>query len=151
MEAGIRIVFFDGRCPFCVGWIKFLLDRDGANRLRFASLQSAWSARFFEERGMPHPGMGSVLVWDGEQLHKESDALIELSGVLGGIWRAGRVARHVPAGIRDGIYNFIGARRIQWFGKYDACWLPKAGERQKFLDSADPVYADAATGGQSRA
>lgn len=137
MKAGTRIVFFDSSCPFCVGWIKFLLDRDGANRLRFASLQSGWSRRFFTDHGLRHPGMGSVLVWDGERLYRESGAVIEVLGCLGGVWQAGRWLQHIPAGIRDRLYRFIGERRTDWFGKYATCWLPREEDRAKFLDASE--------------
>lgn len=35
------IVVFDGQCLLCNGWVQFLLRHDRAQRLRFASIQSA--------------------------------------------------------------------------------------------------------------
>jgi predicted DCC family thiol-disulfide oxidoreductase YuxK len=140
MDSGKLLVFFDGRCPFCVGWVKFLLDRDGHDRLRFASLQSDWTRRFFAERNLAHPGTGSVVVWDGRWLFQESEAVAEMAAALPGIWRLLHWSRRLPRRWRDGAYRFVARRRHDWFGTYRSCWLPDRRERGKFLDLDDPVY-----------
>ena len=140
MAAGSRIIFFDGQCPFCVGWIKFLLDRDADNRLRFASLQSDWTRQFMEDRALHPPRMDSVLVWDGQELLDRSEAAVSIAEALPGIWHMGKLVRHVPLKIRNSLYDFIAERRTDWFGKSSSCWVPKDPYRQKFLDLSDPVY-----------
>ncbi|NDV63111.1 DUF393 domain-containing protein [Puniceicoccales bacterium CK1056] len=146
MESGLRIVFYDGQCPFCVGWIKFLLDRDAKDHLRFASLQSDWSSRFFERNGLDQPAMDSVLVWDGQYLHAQSEAIISIAEILPGIWHGGRFIGKLPPRIRDGAYTFIAERRHDLFGKKEKCWLPSEDYRRKFLDLSDPVYKSAQDG-----
>lgn len=136
------LVFFDGKCPFCVGWVKFLIDRDGADRFRFAALQSEWTREFLSEKGLPQPGTGSILVWDGRELLRQSEAIARLAAALPGIWRLLSVIRYFPRRMRDGLYDFIGERRYRWFGQYKACWLPEDAEKRKFLDLEDPVYKD---------
>lgn len=138
------VVFYDGTCPFCIGWVKFLLDRDGDDRLRFASLQSNWSKAFFREHGLGQPGLESVLVWDGRRLHSRSEAIAELGAALPGIWGLGRHLRAIPIPMRENSYRWIARNRHRWFGQRENCWLPDAGERRKFLDLDDPVYQDSA-------
>lgn len=140
MESDVRIVFFDGECPFCIGWVKFLLDRDAGDRLRFASLQSKWSHNFFEEKGLPLPKMDSVLVWDGAILYSESKAIIALAEVLPGIWHFGRHIDVFSEKVRNGAYRFIASRRYNLFGRKKSCWLPGEEYKRKFLDLSDPVY-----------
>lgn len=140
MENRIRVVFFDGRCPFCVGWVRFLLDRDGRDCLRFASLQSAWSRGFFERNGLKPPELDTLLVWDGQVLHAQSEAVVSIAEVLPGAWRMGRHLEKLPAGVRNRVYAFIAERRHDWFGQKPACWIPREEYRRKFLDLSDPVY-----------
>jgi predicted DCC family thiol-disulfide oxidoreductase YuxK len=128
------IVFYDGECPFCVGWVKFLLDRDGDDRLRFAALQSDWTREFFAVRGLAQPGVESVLVWDGTRLLSRSDAALALAEALPGVWSLGRHLDILPDELRNRVYGYIAERRYDWFGKYDKCWVPKPADRAKFMD-----------------
>lgn len=132
MEPGKLIVFFDGECPLCVGWIRFLLDRDGDNRLLFSSLQSEWTRDFFRGRGWPVPDLESVLAWDGSSLHRGSDALVAIAACLPGIWNLGRHMEKLPENWRESGYRFIARRRTNWFGKRKQCWIPKEGDLAKF-------------------
>ena len=134
MKSGQLVVFYDGKCPFCVGWVKFLLDRDGDDRLRFAALQSDWTGAFFAERGLARPGVESVLVWDGREMKSRSEAALALAEALPGVWSLGRHLDILPDTLRNKVYGFIAERRYDWFGKYDSCWVPKAADRAKFLD-----------------
>jgi predicted DCC family thiol-disulfide oxidoreductase YuxK len=133
------IVFFDGECPFCVGWIKFLIDRDADDRFRFASLQSDWTARFLSRHGIEESLPDSILVWDGEQLRTRSAALITIAEALPGVWHGIRHLDIFPRDFRDRIYAAIARNRHKLFGKYEACWVPSAAVRGKFLDSEAPV------------
>lgn len=131
---GELIVLYDSRCPFCVGWVKFLLDRDGYDRLSFAGLDSSWVHDFLEQRGLPHPGMKSLAVWDGERLRRESDAVLRITAALPGVWSLIRHLDRLPANLRDRVYRFIADHRYRIFGRYERCWVPKASDRRKFLD-----------------
>ena len=143
------IVFYDGNCPFCVGWIKFLLDRDGHDRLRFASLDSEWSTRFFSEHNLKHPGKESIVVWDGEFLRLRSRAVVTIAESLPGIWQLGRHVDILPIGMRDGTYDWVARNRYKWFGKYDKCWYPMAAGRRKFLDLEESNLQHATHGSEA--
>ena len=83
---------------------------------------------------MEPPGTESVLVWDGRDLKRQSEAAIALAEALPGVWSAGRHLDILPDELRDKVYNFIAERRYSWFGKYGKCWMPKPEDRRKFLD-----------------
>ncbi|MFO7725615.1 MAG: DCC1-like thiol-disulfide oxidoreductase family protein [Oceanipulchritudo sp.] len=142
MEAGRILVFYDGKCPFCLRWVARLLSLDRLDRLRFASLQSGWTRAFLEKRGLAHPGTGSILVWDNEVLRCNSEALLRIVQELPRPWRYLRHLRFLPSLLRDGLYQFIGKRRYAWYGRYDGCRVPHLADRRKFLDLDDPVYQD---------
>lgn len=136
------IIFFDGKCPFCIGWVKFLLDRDGHDRFRFASLQSRWTEDFFESKEQAHPGSDSILVWTDGMLLEKSDAVAHIASKMGGIWKVFRVIGYLPKRFRDGAYDFVASRRYNWFEQREGCWLPTGTEKKKFLDMEDPIYKD---------
>ncbi len=136
-----NLVFYDGQCPFCLGWVQFLLRRDKFDRLRFASLQGEWGQRFFAAKGMEPPSMDSMLVWDGRQLHRESGAALVLAAVLPWPWAWLRAFRLLPCGLRDGTYRWIARNRYRWFGRHEQCQLPEADEARKILDQT-PASGD---------
>ena len=149
MTDGRLLIFFDGKCPFCIGWVKFLIDQDGRDCFRFAALQSDWTHRFFEDHGQPHPGMGSIVVWDGTNLLFQSRAISVVTDRLPGVWRFLRHITKLPGSLPDRIYDFIAIRRYRLFGRRDSYWLPEEAERRKFLDLSDPFYQHAKNGDQT--
>jgi predicted DCC family thiol-disulfide oxidoreductase YuxK len=40
----------------------------------------------------------------------------------------------VPRPIRDAVYNLVARNRYRWFGKQEACWLPRPEWRHRFID-----------------
>jgi predicted DCC family thiol-disulfide oxidoreductase YuxK len=87
--------------------------------------------------------MGSILVWDQERLHVNSEALIRIARELPRPWSWLRHLRLLPLLFRDSIYTFIGRHRYAWFGLHDTCRIPFSADERKFLDLNDPVYKDA--------
>ncbi len=129
-------VFFDGACPFCVGWVKWLADRDGRDALRFAPLQGHWARQVLAEHGLAAEALESLVVWDGVRLLTGAMAVRRVAATLPGIWRlAGRMFGLLPASWQEGLYRFVAARRYRWFGRYPACWVPEPAARRKFLDT----------------
>jgi predicted DCC family thiol-disulfide oxidoreductase YuxK len=134
------IVVYDGVCGLCNRAVRFVLKHDGQDRFRFASLQSEFAAGILRRRGI-QPGILDTfyLVTDhgqpGEQLSERSEAAIAVLRELGGVWRVLALPlRVLPAQVRDWGYNLIARHRYRMFGKYDACPLPEAKDRHKFLD-----------------
>ena len=54
---------------------------------------------------------------------------------LGGPWKLLKVARIMPAPLRDWLYDRFAGIRYRVFGRYDSCPLPPAEVRARFLDS----------------
>jgi predicted DCC family thiol-disulfide oxidoreductase YuxK len=140
------IILFDGECPFCVGWIKFLIDRDADDRFRFASLQSDWTTRFLIRHEIVESLPDSIVVWDGDRFLTRSAALIAIAEALPGIWHGMRHLDMFPKEFRDRIYAAIARNRHRLFGKYETCWVPKPDVRGKFLDSGEASRQDSSNG-----
>ncbi|XBS70210.1 DCC1-like thiol-disulfide oxidoreductase family protein [Acerihabitans sp. KWT182] len=64
-----------------------------------------------------------------------SDAFFEALTQLGWPWRALRILRLIPRGLRDAIYRYVARNRYRWFGKLPSGTLPPDdGQGRRYLD-----------------
>ncbi len=125
------VVFFDGVCNLCNGFVDYLVKLDRKGRLRFASLQGEAA---HELLGAEADALASIVVVRDGEVFRESDAVLQIGLSLGGIHANGaRVARIFPRGLRNFIYRLVARNRYSLFGKRDTCRIPNADERAKFL------------------
>jgi predicted DCC family thiol-disulfide oxidoreductase YuxK len=126
------IVFYDGECGLCTGFVQWLLKRDRRRVLRMAPLQGSTAERTI---GKP---TGDVCEWtifllDADGCHERSEAALRILQHLGGMWSLLGVFRIVPRFVRDAVYRFIARHRLGWFGGATACRLPSDEERRQLL------------------
>ncbi|MEA2174313.1 MAG: hypothetical protein QOD00_1905 [Blastocatellia bacterium] len=133
------VMLYDGVCGFCNKSVQLILDHDRKKTLRFAALQSdygmAVKARYsFLEK------IDSVVVLESstdgqeERVFVRSSAALRLASYLGGAWKLFLVFHIMPAPLRDFFYDLFAKYRYKLFGKHDACMLPGADVRSRFLD-----------------
>ncbi|HEU4836738.1 MAG TPA: thiol-disulfide oxidoreductase DCC family protein [Pyrinomonadaceae bacterium] len=140
MASANPIVLYDGVCGLCNRSVQFLLKHDKEGRFRFASLQSDFAEKVLGRHGLDPKDLDTVHVvlnYDqpDERVLQRSDAVLRAGRELGGFWSASStVAGVVPRGLRDLVYRFVATNRYRMFGKYDACMLPDANQRSRFLD-----------------
>ncbi|MGQ0642361.1 MAG: thiol-disulfide oxidoreductase DCC family protein [Gemmatimonadaceae bacterium] len=128
------IVYYDGVCALCNRFVRWALRRDRKRRLLFAALDSGHGTRL--RRAFPETkSVDSIIVRDGDRVFVKSDAILAIAQQLGPAWRLTAAWRLLPRPLRDLGYDMIAARRYRWFGRLDACPLPAADERDRFLDS----------------
>jgi predicted DCC family thiol-disulfide oxidoreductase YuxK len=127
-----QILFFDGVCVLCNGFVDFLLRRDVDHHFRFASLQGARAREVLPAE--LHEGVETVVLWSQGQVLVRSDAVLTVLSQLGGAWWLFRVFWVVPRPLRDLVYRLVAANRYAMFGKRDSCRLPAPEERARFLD-----------------
>jgi predicted DCC family thiol-disulfide oxidoreductase YuxK len=96
----------------------------------FASLDSAFAAGI---RGTLPDGIDSVVLFKGETFFVRSEAVFTIFTLVGGMWRILTVFRLFPTTVNDSIYNWIATRRNSFFGRYNACPLPREEHAWKFL------------------
>ena len=133
------MLLFDGLCAVCNGAVRFVLARDPEGAMRFAPLQGE-TARAIRAR---HPALvgvdALVLVERGkgsdvpDRIWVGSDAVLRIAEYLSGWWRAARVLRLVPHGVREGAYNLFAAWRHRLFGRQLQLPIPDARTRERFL------------------
>jgi predicted DCC family thiol-disulfide oxidoreductase YuxK len=135
----LTLVLYDGVCGLCNRLVSFLLRHDRRDQFRFAALQSPLARTLLNRYGLnPNDFETVVVLADFRQPHERaltrSQAALWAIGRLGGAWRSFAIARLFPFAMREELYGFIGRRRYQVFGKYDACPMPRPEDRHKFLD-----------------
>ena len=131
MSSGRQIIFFDGVCNLCNGFVDFLVTRDRDSRFQFASLQGETARRLLPEGSRELRSV--VLLKDGE-IFEKSDAVLRVLVQLGGLYGWSGLFRVLPAFFRDWIYDLVAANRYRIFGRRESCRLPDPGEKEKFLD-----------------
>jgi predicted DCC family thiol-disulfide oxidoreductase YuxK len=130
------VLLYDGRCGFCDGVVQFVLARDRRGTLHFAPLQGDF-ARGIIERHPTLRGVDSlILVFrraTAETVAVRSDAALGVAEYLGGLWNAARILHLVPHRVRDWGYDLLARHRYRLFGRLDACRVPDASTRGRFL------------------
>ncbi len=133
------IVLYDGVCGLCNHLVQFLLKRDHGDRIRFASLQSEFTAELLTRHGVDPKDLDTVYVVKNhgranEELLARSDAILYMVSQLGGIWSLSGIARVLPRAFRDAVYKIVARNRYRVFGKHESCMLPEPKHRAKFMD-----------------
>ena len=128
-----KIILYDGVCNLCSASVRFVITGDTKRKFQFASLQSdfAKNALWGKEIGN---SVKTIVLLKGDRIYLRSDAALEISRELNGLWPLLYFLKIIPRFIRDAVYNFISQHRYQWFGKTDACWLPSPDLSSRFVD-----------------
>jgi predicted DCC family thiol-disulfide oxidoreductase YuxK len=140
MEAGSPVILYDGVCGLCNRLNRFVLAHDRRGEFRFASLQSPLASETLSRYGRDPRDLDTVYVvldfrQPGERLLQRSEAILYILRRMGGYWGGiGAVLAAWPRGVADFAYRLVARNRYTLFGKYDACPLPSAEEKARFLD-----------------
>ena len=135
VAAAEEIIFYDGACGLCHGFIRFVLSEDKDGAFRFAPLQSdTFTARVPEAVRQTLPDSVVVATSDGRVLSR-SAAVAHVMQRLGGLWGlSGRLGALMPSGPLDAVYDRIAAVRHRLFKRpTDACPLMPKHLRARFL------------------
>jgi predicted DCC family thiol-disulfide oxidoreductase YuxK len=138
------IVFFDGYCGLCNGFVDFLIARDVSNRLRFAPIQGVTAATLIPEDAVADgnrnenpdgvsPAPRSIVLCKNGRILRKSDAVLGVLCGLGGVWKSVRILNLVPRSVRDFVYDGVAANRYRWFGRRTTCRAPAGREWERFL------------------
>lgn len=127
------IILFDAECVLCSANARFVLSHDRTKRFRLASMQGEVGSALYRRFGIDPANPDSMIVVDGEQMLRDSDAVLSIYAGLGWPWTVLSVFRVVPRFIRDPLYRLIARNRYRLFGKHDSCWLPAAEHRDRIL------------------
>ena len=132
-----NIVFYDGECGLCQGFVRFLLiaDRKG-RRFLFSPLQGKLITQIVDRATLAVLPDTLVLRTAEGQVRIQSEAVLGALDRLGGFWRVvGILGRIVPRRVRDAVYAwFARTRRRVFGGTHYHCPLVPAHLRDRFVD-----------------
>lgn len=127
------IIFFDGVCNLCNGAVQKVLKNDTKAKFSFASIQSAFTAEFFEVNGFQNNADTIILFYKGK-FYTKSTAALMVAFHLKFPYPLFTFFRIFPSFLRDPIYDFIARNRYKWFGKQESCMIPERQWKARFLD-----------------
>ena len=112
MAPGGEILFYDGHCGMCHGFVRFLLAKDRAHAFVFAPIQGdTFVAMVPEAERARLPDSMVIRTGDGRLLVRSAAALHVLD-TIGGGWRTlATLLRLVPRPVLDTAYRVVAAIR----------------------------------------
>lgn len=118
------IIVFDAVCVLCCANARFVLRHDRAGVFRLASTQGEVGATLYQSFGIDPHHPDTLIVVDGDQALRNSDAVLAIYGGLGWPWRAALLFKLLPRLLRDPLYRWVARNRYRIFGKRESCWMP---------------------------
>ena len=131
-NASTAIVFFDGVCGLCNGWVDFLMDIDHHQQLTFSPLQGTSAAQYMSVN--PHH-LTTIVYFKTPPPLTKSTAVLAILKDMGGLWALMSVCLSViPRFIRDIGYQLVASNRYIIVKKRSQCRRPSPDQRARFLD-----------------
>lgn len=127
------IIVFDAQCILCSAHAQFVLRHDHGRHFRLASMQNETGAALYRRFGIDPANPESLIIVDGDQLLRDSDAVLAIYAGLGWPWKVAALARLVPRFVRDPVYRWLARNRYRFFGRSETCWVPSPGDADRML------------------
>jgi len=127
------VVFYDGQCGVCHGFVRFLLRRDDQSSFRFSPLQGDTAKKLAVSPQGDDPSQWTVILHDSQGVHAGSTASLRALRHLGGFWTLTGLFLWIPRFLRDGAYQLFASNRYRLFGKANICEIPAPAHRSQFL------------------
>lgn len=131
MEKTDNIIFYDGTCPLCLGFVRFLLRIDKKGVFKVAPLQGSTAKKLLTYDETAH--LRTVVVISDNGKLTRSDAVLEAFSRIGFPWNLMRVFKFLPKFLRDPIYLAVSRIRYKIFGRYEHTMLPENTFKERIL------------------
>ena len=139
-EPGVdTVLFFDGVCNLCDGFVNFVADHDSARRVRFGAIQRHADALHKAGAGRYAEGgaeaLSTLVVTQGDDaFYLRSDAALRVIALLDAPFCYVAAFHALPAALRDAGYRLVARHRYKLFGASDTCRAPTERFKSRFLD-----------------
>lgn len=130
-ELNKNIIFFDGICGLCNGFVDFILRIDKKKKFLFSPLQSEYALSTLPKNYTED--LTSIVVLINGETYSKSAAVLKVMQEIGGSWKLLGIAKIFPQSLSDSCYNLVAKNRYKLFGKKDTCRLPSQEERERFI------------------
>lgn len=127
----LKIVFFDGVCHLCNGFVDKLIQKDTHHSLYFAPLQGTTARKFLTTSDTDT--LDSIVFYDNGRIYRRSEAVLGILKAAGyaNFWL--KLTGIFPNRMRDVLYKIVAKYRYRVFGKNDICRLPLESEKKYLL------------------
>lgn len=132
--AKARVIYFDGVCNLCNGFVRFIIRHERGSRLKFASLQSPPGIEAKKQASISEVDISTILFDNGEKILKKSEAVFAIASHLRTPYSWTRIFYILPQALTDRVYNVVAKNRYRWFGKEESCLVPTGDIKDRFLD-----------------
>ena len=125
------IIYFDGVCGLCNGFIDFVMSIDKNNIFKYSPLQSEHA-----QKNLPKEfteDLKTVVVQIDGKTFSKSAAVIAVLIEIGGFWKLAIIGKILPTFLANKAYDLVAENRYNLFGKKETCRLPTPEERAKFI------------------
>ena len=129
------IIFFDGVCGLCNGFIDFVIKVDRTALFCFSPLQSDYAAKKLPQEYIKN--LDSVVVMIDGKIETKSKAVFAVLNELGGKWKLASIVGKLPKSFLNLGYDFVASNRYKIFGKKESCRIPSPDERKRFILNAE--------------
>ena len=129
-----KIIFYDGHCNLCNGFVNAIIKLDKKNIFLFAPLNGNHAKNLLKKNNIKNTTIDSVVLFNNNSISYKSKAVIEILISLGGIYRVLVMTKIIPRAILDWLYDIVAKNRYSWFGKEERCMVPDKKIISKFLD-----------------
>lgn len=126
------ILFYDGECYLCNGFVNWLIKRDKNGSFLFAPLQQTTGKELREKLKMSQDISTVVLFAEGEYFYKSSVSF-QIAKRLGLPYSLLGIFSFLPIAFRDKVYDWVANNRYHWFGKAEACIVPSEDVNKRFI------------------
>ena len=133
------LLLYDGLCPLCHGFVRFVLRQDRRQIFSFAPLQGTSAQTILARHNIDTSALDTVVLVLSAQTPQESllfrsDAATEVLLRLGGAWALwARLLLKLPRGLRESRYRLVARWRYRIFGQYTTCPVPAPKDAARFL------------------
>ncbi|TNE55659.1 MAG: DUF393 domain-containing protein [Bacteroidetes bacterium] len=128
---GKKLVFYDGDCGFCNRSVQFVLEKEKQPEISFCALQTNKARSFFEEKGLPTPDLSTFYFWNGKTMKSKSGGALSLCREMRFPWSILVIFQVIPRFMRDGVYDWVAARRHRLMKGF--CVLPTPEQQRRFV------------------
>ena len=127
------ILLFDGHCNLCNAGVQFIVKRNPAKTIRFASLQSKAGRALLDEYNIDQDYIDSLVFIEGGEIFVSSTAALRTLSYLSSWESQLKLLLVVPSPLRDPVYRFVARYRYKWFGRREQCMVPSSELMERFI------------------
>lgn len=127
----MNVIFFDGYCGLCNGFVDFIMKVDKKAIFKFSPLQSEFAKQHVTSADIEQ--LKSVVILTDGKTYRKAEGVLKALSLLGGPWKSSLILNVLPNKILNVGYDLVAENRYSLFGKRETCRLPSPEERSRFI------------------